>query len=532
MDASQFDRLTRRVSAVVPRRGALAAVLVPAFLSLSLGAPLAGKGTAKARRKKAKSEGKGKKKRKGKGKGKRKNTQNGKNTGNETQNPSPPAAAVTTPCYPSLNCTPGQGKINQDCNFAKSTLFRDQDARGAVLIGSNFTQADLSNADLRGAVLNGACLADAVLLDAQIDSSTVLGDAIHCHTIMPDGTIDNSGCNRVTPCCPLTCEGAGCGPVGSAPPCTVCPSGCPYDSLAAAVAGAASGDTILLCAGDYHTVGVTIGKNLIIAGAGTDPASTVLDGGGAGQVLTILQSADATILNLTVSGGRANLGGGIGNAGTLRLVNVTVKDSEATGSGSGGGIFNSGNLLMQSGCYVKDNAATNGGGIANTGSLTLQSGSTVMTNTADDAGGILAIAGTVTIQDGTVTGNTAALNGGGITNNAGARVELHLGSLVSANSAALNGGGIANSGTLTMESGSSVLANMAANGAGIANLAGTAALQEESLVSGNTAQQEGGGIFLIGGTVTLPDELTVINNIGSNTVNNCRPQGAVAMCVG
>jgi len=530
MDASQFDRLTRIVSAAVSRRGALAAVFVPSFLSLTLGETLAGKGHA--RRKKANSEGKGKgkKKRKGKGKGKQKNGQNG--AGDQTQNPSPPAAAVTTPCYPGLNCTPGQGSINQNCNFANSTLFRDQNARGAVLIGSNFTKADLTNADLRGAVLNGACLVDAVLLDAQIDSSTVLGDAILCHTIMPDGTIDNSGCGRVTPCCPLTCEGARCGPTGSTPPCTVCASGCPYDSLAAAVAGAASGDTILLCAGDYPTVGVTIAKNLIITGEGTDPASTVLDAGGAGQVLTIPQGADVTILNLTVRGGRSSQGGGIGNAGTLRLVNVTVKDSEATGSGSGGGIFNSGNLLLQSGCYVKDNAATNGGGIANTGSLTLQSGSTVMTNTADDAGGIRAIAGMVTIQDGTVTANKAARSGGGITNNAGARVDLQTGSLVSANSATLNGGGIANSGTLTMASGSSVLANMAANGAGIVNLAGTATLKEESLVANNTAQEQGGGIFLFGGAVTLPDDLTVINNIGSNVVDNCRPTGAIALCNG
>ena len=75
-----------------------------------------------------------------------------------------------------MNCTPGQGAINQDCNFAKSTIFRDLNARGSVLIGSNFTEADLSGADLRGSALNGSCFVDAVLLDAhmpEMDGFTV-----------------------------------------------------------------------------------------------------------------------------------------------------------------------------------------------------------------------------------------------------------------------------------------------------------------------------------------------------------------------
>ena len=76
------------------------------------------------------------------------------------------------------------------------------DARGAILANTNFTGADASGADFRAAVLNGACFVDADLTDARIDNSTVLDRAIFCNTVMPDGSIDNSGCGQQSTCCP------------------------------------------------------------------------------------------------------------------------------------------------------------------------------------------------------------------------------------------------------------------------------------------------------------------------------------------
>ena len=315
MDATQFDHLTRMLCASVSRRGSLAAVLGATLLRYDPGAVLAGGG-----------KGKGKNRGKGKGKSKGKRRRN-----------APPPLPVGKACFTGANCIPGHGAVNEDCDFSSSTLFRNLDAHGAVLSRANFANANASGADLRGAILDDACFVDAVLLDARFDNSTVLGSAIFCNTRMPDGTINNAGCDRPTACCATSCEGEGCGPVGGAAPCDVCPSGCAFDSLADAVAKAQPKDTIRICAGVYQTVAVSIAKDLIIIGAGSEEGGTTLDAQGGGQVLSIAAGANVVILDLTVTGGSANLGGGIGNAGTLGLSGVSVTDNTAPDVGSGGG---------------------------------------------------------------------------------------------------------------------------------------------------------------------------------------------------
>ena len=211
-----------------------------------------------------------------------------------------------------------------------------------MLSRANFANANASGADFRGAILADACLVDAILLDARIDNSTVLRGAIFCNTRMPDGTINNAGCDRPTACCPTSCEGDGCGPVGGAAPCDVCPDGCEFDSLAAAVAAAQPRNTIRICAGVYHTAAVSIPKSLTIIGAGSDEGGTTLDAQGGGQVLSIAAGADVLIVDLKVTGGSATLGGGIRNAGVLGLSGVSVTGNSAINGGSGGGIFNTG----------------------------------------------------------------------------------------------------------------------------------------------------------------------------------------------
>jgi sugar lactone lactonase YvrE len=118
-------------------------------------------------------------------------------------------------CFPRGACQPGRGKTLAGCDFLQTTSFRDLDVRGAVLRGANFTRADLSGADFRGAVLSGACFVDADLRGARIDHSTMLGGAIFCRTVMPDGTINDRGCGRGTTCCPTCGAEDGCRPSGS-----------------------------------------------------------------------------------------------------------------------------------------------------------------------------------------------------------------------------------------------------------------------------------------------------------------------------
>ena len=183
MDRSQFDALSRLVSAKRSRRGALAAIVGAVVLRHDPASVLA----------KGKSKGRGRVSARAKTK----------------------AAAATTPCFPGgTSCTPGKGKNNSGCDFASSSLFIDRDVRGSNLSNTNFTDADAWGADFRGANLSGACFVNATLFGAKLGSSVNLHKSIFCNTVMPDGSVDNSGCDQGTACCPTappplggTCRG-------------------------------------------------------------------------------------------------------------------------------------------------------------------------------------------------------------------------------------------------------------------------------------------------------------------------------------
>ena len=91
-------------------------------------------------------------------------------------------------------------------------MFHQLQAQGSNLSGANFTGAQMAEANFQGADLGGACLVGANLLGAAIDNSTNLKDAIFCRTLMPDGSLNDSGCDQGTPCCPAPaiCQGDAC----------------------------------------------------------------------------------------------------------------------------------------------------------------------------------------------------------------------------------------------------------------------------------------------------------------------------------
>lgn len=363
-------------------------------------------------------------------------------------------------------------------------------------------------------------------------------------------------CNSLGQCCAPNCAGKQCGADGCGnggvcgtcaagqtcngvgqcvSSCTVCPSGCPFTSVQAAINAAKAGDTITICSGAY-TENISIQQNLTLAGAG---ASVQLDGGGMGSVVFVVRGVAVTIADLTIANGVAltpgegGFGGGINNLGHLILSNVIVQDNMAI---IGGGISND-NLatLRLNNTTVTRNVARfigeyggQGGGISTQSVLIVDNGSVISQNQAVDGGGIYNVIGgpqtnTVVVKGGSqIAGNTASQDGGGIyTNEAETTID---GSTVLNNTAARNGGGIFNAAgakvaMLTIRNNADIRSNRAQSGGGVYNQfqdgAGLANMTVvDSGLSFNTASELGGGLFNEGGVVLLRSS-TIFENIAA-----------------
>jgi hypothetical protein len=392
-----------------------------------------------------------------------------------------------------------------------------------------------------------------------------------CCGTSPDGVCTDTQTDAINcGACGTTCTGATpvCNGSGVCACGDVCPVGCRFTSIQAAINAAAPGATIRVCAGTY-TERFTITKNLTLlgAGAGANPGTaTILNGGGTGTVVVISSNAIATIQDLTITGGKASAtsvgGGGIRIPGTLRLVGVSVIAN--TSELQGGGIYiDFGRLTLGANTILSNNSALNGGGIWNNrGTLTLEAGSNVLNNTATEFGGGIMNHGTLTLETGSsVSDNSAGSGGAGITigtessltmqadshvegnkgtnsNSAGGGINNHgilvLDGIVVSNTAN-SGGGIYNAGTATLQAGSRVENNGATQvGGGIRNGSGTMTLKIGSRVTSNTAGfvNGGGGVHESGGEVSVADSLIVTLNTAGGLPDNCRPMGAVPNCVG
>ena len=204
----------------------------------------------------------------------------------------------------------------------------------------------------------------------------------------------------------------------------------------------ASPQTITLTSGELT---ITNNGSLMIGGP---TAGVTISGNNQSRVFLIHESANATISDLTITGGNGvgaifqavsiGVGGGILNyRGTLTLNNATVSgNSTPTG---GGGIFSArGTTVISNSTISNNSAAISGGGIYSSW-LTI-SNSTVSGNTATAGGGIFAAVNGVTITNSTVSTNLAE-RGGGIYINMSTSMTL-TNSTVSGNSATNFGGGI------------------------------------------------------------------------------------------
>ena len=198
-------------------------------------------------------------------------------------------------------------------------------------------------------------------------------------------------------------------------PLTVCPSGCAFTSIAAAVGAAGDGDRIVVEAGTY-VGGVTIDDDITLVGAGAD--ATVVTVGPSPTVefaLAIGAGSSVKLRDFSIDAHPlASPSIGLSSAGTSTLTRVVVHSANSV---FGAGIVNDGEMTLRD-VVVQGNFADVGGGVRNSGTLTVQN-STIAENGAGLVGGGIVNSGTLTVRHTTISDNTADVSGGGILNQGG-----------------------------------------------------------------------------------------------------------------
>jgi len=255
---------------------------------------------------------------------------------------------------------------------------------------------------------------------------------------------------------------------------------------------------------------------------GCTPATwRVFEIGNAGK----LDLADLTIRHGNCVGACATQpkkGGGIFNAGTLGLTNVTVS-ANAVGPAfpaDGGGIQNTGTITaILDGTFSGNRAAYNGGGINNEGGGTIVeiANSRFSANTATYGGGLREAASVGQISRTTFVGNIAT-TAGGIAYGGGIYAQGAIATMnnctFDGNSADEYGGGIYAESTnaIGLITGSLFTGNSSASGGGLLEFDGSMGAIVNSTFSGNTATIDGGAIEIGSGSIAGIVNVTITGN--------------------
>jgi hypothetical protein len=300
----------------------------------------------------------------------------------------------------------------------------------------------------------------------------------------------------------------------------VCPSGCAYSSIQAAVDAASPGDLIKVAEGTYTGVQnapglntatftatqmVAITKSITIQGGYAtsdwntpDPAAhpTTLDARGQGRVLYITGDISFTIEGLRVTGGSASgLGGGLwgDSGGGIYVVTatVTISDNQVFSNVArhAGGLYLDASNVTLSGNNVSDNVAVPGSG----GGVWISSSSAA------------------TLSGNTVSGNTASYWGGGLYLR---KSDVSLNdNIIHSNVITVNyGGGVALDRSNVTLSENRIYSNTAIEWGGGIFLSESNATLDSNIVSDNSTAKWGGGLYLSPVSTATMTNNVIINN--------------------
>ena len=278
--------------------------------------------------------------------------------------------------------------------------------------------------------------------------------------------------------------------------------------------GAGADFTLEDCSADASA---PAGRGVITGGIGFLDEYSARHGGG----VYISGNSTFTMNGGTISGNTATFGGGVGvdNDGTFTMNGGTISGNTANFDGGGVELVN-GTFTMTGGTISGNSAYDWGGGvyIRNNSTFTMEGG-TITDNTAKTFGGGVYVAyGTFTMSGGTISNNSAVYNDDG-GNGGGVGVDNYgtftmNGGTISGNTATFGGGvGVDNYGTFTMNGGT-ISDNTANYGGGVYARYGTFTLKGGT-ISDNVATRNGGGVYVAYGTSTM-NSGTISGNTAAN----------------
>jgi hypothetical protein len=305
-----------------------------------------------------------------------------------------------------------------------------------------------------------------------------------------------------------------------------------FDTLEAAMQAATAGGEIWVADGVYQEARSGLGGALQMkagvslyggfAGGETaleqrDPAAnvTVISGAAEGAEAVVRGASNARLDGFTITGGDGPFGAGMYNDGVAApLLNLVVANclfADNTAATSGGGMANIGAVIITVSDSVFDgNTATaSGGGMFNNAAIITLDGCTFEDGAAASGGGIFNLDAAVTIGNCAFRANIGD-TGAGLSN---LRVSGSVSrSVFEANESTDFGGGVFNNGAAPDYSACLFTGNTAGvSGGGISNLGNRAGAPSErcapritnSVFSGNSAVEFGGGLFSNNATVTV-----------------------------
>lgn len=291
----------------------------------------------------------------------------------------------------------------------------------------------------------------------------------------------------------------------------VCADG-DFTTIGAAVAAAADGTGIEVCAGTYAERFEVAGKAVAIRGAGAE--TTIIDGGGAGSVVAIRAGAAAKLEGLTIRNGRTTGGGGgvLCDGGAVGVIATNVTGSRAD-TGGGGLYARACSVQIERARFTGNEGTTTGGAVMLIDSTGEIAESHFAANSADDGGALYLYEGAVTVKASELRDNTGRVHGGAVFVGADATIAD---STLAGNRSNWTGGAIYVDRHAPQILRNTIEANTAVEEGGGLYLHESQALIADNRIAGNRSQDDGGGVRLFTCSARLERNVIAGNHAGTD----------------